>query len=40
MDYKDPNNDWRTWMTLRGHNGECVVSWFERDEFLLKIKVT
>ena len=37
-DHKNACNDWRTWMTVRDHKGECVVSWFLRDEHLVLIQ--
>ena len=37
-DHENACNNFRTWMTLRGSTGECVVSWFASDEHLTIIQ--
>eukprot|EP01084_Bolivina_argentea_P100246 180034_1 len=34
-DHKNPNNNFRTFMTLRAYETQCVVSWFGTDEQLI-----
>ena len=35
QDHLNPYNNFRTWLTVRGYNHDCVVSWFQSDEQLI-----